>query len=410
MINGNNMYIQTAGMNIRKDNDDWRRAVDTVDAAETTILTEKTITENGTYTAAEDNADGYSKVTVDVSGGGSLSDDVVFYDYDGSVVASYSAADFANLSTMPANPSHDGLTAQGWNWSLAEAKSYVAAYGKLNIGQMYITSDGKTRFYYFIPKDNLTINLEFYLDTGAELNVDWGDGSEYTTWTDEDTSKSHTYQADGEYTVTISAVSGTYSLSHSWETDKTLRKVEIGSGVTSITALNQYAALTAISIPNTVLGISDNAFSNCSALCYITIPSGVDMLCEGSFTSCSALTAISIPNSVNWFDTGALFKCYSLKAVFIPPAVTNLGTGTFSYCYALTSIIIPSNITTIGSTPFQDCHALTSITFEPATPPELDGELGIPTTCIIRVPQGSLSAYTSASNYPDPSLYIYEEY
>jgi hypothetical protein len=69
MINGNNMYIQTAGMNIRKDNDDWRRAVDTVDAAETAILTEKTITENGTYTAAEDNADGYSSVTVDVSGG-----------------------------------------------------------------------------------------------------------------------------------------------------------------------------------------------------------------------------------------------------------------------------------------------------------------------------------------------------
>jgi hypothetical protein len=69
MINGNNMYIQTAGMNIRKDNDDWRRAVDTVDAAETAILTEKTITENGTYTAAEDNADGYSEVTVDVNSG-----------------------------------------------------------------------------------------------------------------------------------------------------------------------------------------------------------------------------------------------------------------------------------------------------------------------------------------------------
>lgn len=71
MINGNNMYIQTAGMNIRKDNDDWRRAVDTVDAAEMAILTEKTITENGTYNAADDDADGYSSVTVDVSGGGS---------------------------------------------------------------------------------------------------------------------------------------------------------------------------------------------------------------------------------------------------------------------------------------------------------------------------------------------------
>lgn len=33
-------------------------------------LIEKTITENNTYNASDDNADGYSKVTVDVAGGG----------------------------------------------------------------------------------------------------------------------------------------------------------------------------------------------------------------------------------------------------------------------------------------------------------------------------------------------------
>lgn len=34
-------------------------------------LIEKSITENGTYSAADDEADGYSQVTVEVSGGGS---------------------------------------------------------------------------------------------------------------------------------------------------------------------------------------------------------------------------------------------------------------------------------------------------------------------------------------------------
>ena len=77
-------------------------------------LIEKTITENGTYDASDDEADGYSSVTINVSGGGGSSgNDVIFYDYDGTVVASYSAADFANLSAMPANPTHEGLTAQG---------------------------------------------------------------------------------------------------------------------------------------------------------------------------------------------------------------------------------------------------------------------------------------------------------
>jgi len=77
---------------------------------------------------------GEEKMYVLNSGGGSSGIDVMFYDYDGSVVTGYSAADFANLTELPANPTHEGLTAQGWNWTLADAKTYVAKYGKLNIG------------------------------------------------------------------------------------------------------------------------------------------------------------------------------------------------------------------------------------------------------------------------------------
>ena len=54
---------------------------------------------------------------------------------------------------MPANPTHTGLTSQGWNWTLANAKTYVSTYGSLNIGQMYVTDDGKTRLYLTITSD-----------------------------------------------------------------------------------------------------------------------------------------------------------------------------------------------------------------------------------------------------------------
>ena len=40
-------------------------------------LVNKTITQNGTYNPADDNADGYSSVTVNVSGGGSLDDNIL---------------------------------------------------------------------------------------------------------------------------------------------------------------------------------------------------------------------------------------------------------------------------------------------------------------------------------------------
>ena len=108
------------------------------------------ITDNGL------NIDIARYATATVQGGSVISlpkKDVNFFDYDGTVIAAYTAAEFANLSVMPNNPSHDGLTAQGWNWSLADAKTYVMTYGALDIGQMYITSDGKTRFYITIPSN-----------------------------------------------------------------------------------------------------------------------------------------------------------------------------------------------------------------------------------------------------------------
>lgn len=56
-------------------------------------------------------------------------------------------------------------------------------------------------------------------------------------------------------------------------------------------------------------------------------------------------------------------------------------------------------------------YSLKEIHFLSATPPTINSsfESYIPTTCKIYVPTGSLSAYTSASNYPSSSKYTYIE-
>ena len=77
----------------------------------------------------------------------SASNKVTFYDYDGTIVTSYTKDEFLALTEMPTNPSHEGLTSQGWNWTLSDAKTYVTKNGTLDIGQMYVTDDGKTRIY-----------------------------------------------------------------------------------------------------------------------------------------------------------------------------------------------------------------------------------------------------------------------
>lgn len=78
--------------------EDFATAIGTIEPD----LTTKQITVNGTYQASDDSADGYSEVTVNVpsGGGGAARGDVNFYDYDGTIVNSYSAAEFAQLSVM----------------------------------------------------------------------------------------------------------------------------------------------------------------------------------------------------------------------------------------------------------------------------------------------------------------------
>lgn len=375
--------------------------------AQTSYPTE--ITENDTYDTTN-----YNSITVNVSGGGISSDgDVRFLDYDGTVVQSYSADDFANLSAMPANPSHEGLTAQGWNWSLADAKTHVAANGKLDIGQMYITSDGKTRLYYVIPKDSLTLDLYLTLDSDTELDVDWGDNSQHTTWTssDGDSSKTHTYANGGRYTVAITVVSGGFSCKSS-DGSYTLKKAELGSGVTSIGARAFYDcySLSSITIPNSATSIGDYAFNDCQSLKSITIPSSVTIFDSQLFYNCCALTSVSIPKGVKYINNDTFEYCVALTSITLPNTVLSIAENAFYGCQALTSITIPNSVTSIGYTTFGSCYALTLITFVPTTPPTITGSLDIPKTCIIRVPQGTLSAYTSASNYPNPSSYIYEEY
>ena len=398
------------------------------------ILVTKDVTTNGTYNASSDHADGYSKVNVNVantytnedegkvvdngtlvaqtamaeevtengtvdttlynsvtvnvpSGGGLPSTDVVFYDYDGSVVATYSAADFAKLSAMPANPTHEGLTAQGWNWSLADAKDYVATYGKLNIGQMYITSDGKTRLYISLPEGRTSPILQLYLNADSELDIDWGDGSTHSTFTTtsaEYKSERHEYSSSGDYVIAVTVVNGGFVLQSSSTTNvssilwngndstsspdvaynNAIKKIEIGNSVTSIgqKAFQKWSSLSSVTIPDSVTSIANYAFYYCYSLSSVTIPDGVTSIGDNAFNNCNSLTSITIPDSVTSIGTYAFYYCSPLSSITIPDGVTSIGEAAFSGCKSLSSVTIPDGVTSIAQYVFTNCNSLSSVT------------------------------------------------
>lgn len=114
------------------------------------------------------------------TGGGSSADPenmVKFYDYDGTLLHSYTVEEAQSLTEMPSLPSHEGLSAQGWNYTLAQMKSNLST-GACNIGCMYTTSDGKTRITLTIQDAKYSnIPLVFQQTVANGVEVDWGDGS-----------------------------------------------------------------------------------------------------------------------------------------------------------------------------------------------------------------------------------------
>ena len=143
--------------------------------------------------------------------------DITFYDYDGTIVTSWTLSELAAKTALPDYPSHDGLTCQGWNWSLADLKT---TNRKINVGAMYITDDGKTRIYIRLEEGRTSPMLG--VCPNGTVTVDWGDGTTPDTLTGASTTTvkwtpNHAYAAQGEYVIkmTVDGTMGHYGDSSS---------------------------------------------------------------------------------------------------------------------------------------------------------------------------------------------------
>jgi len=135
------------------------------------------------------------------------------------------------------------------------------------------------------------------------------------------------------------------------------------------TALIQYPAGKARSpytIPSTVANIADKAFAG-SRVDSVTIPTSVLGIGNGAFSACEFLANIVIPGSVVSIGNEAFSRC-GLTSVTIPSSVTTIGDEGFADCSGLTQITIPDSVTHIGDQPFSGCWRLSSISVDALNP------------------------------------------
>ena len=349
------------------------------------------ISSNGTVDVTN-----YASANVEVSGGGGGGDssekNVYFIDYDGTILHSYTDSEFAQLSNLPSNPSHTGLTAQGWNWTKAQITSQLSAIGAgdIVVGQMYTTNDGKTRIYVDLVDGCTSPYLSYNVEANQSITVtiDWGDGTSPQVLTHTTSSSGmrpftqHNYSSSGNYTISISVTGGNISIYgvtigstlfgpiNGSSSDNArlpyqscIKRIEIGSGVIGLSdyALYKLYALSSITIPNTVTSMGTYSLGHCRSLVSVVIPNSITSIGTYAFASDYSLSLCSIPGTATSIGTYAFNSCSALQRITIPSGVTTIEASTFSTAGSLYSVAIPGTITTINSSAFLGCQALSVI-------------------------------------------------
>jgi len=273
------------------------------------------------------------------SGGGSLPNpdaDVIFFDYDGTITNSYTKAEFLALEAMPDNPSHAGLTAQGWTYTLQEAKTLVTNYDTLEIGQCYTTTDGSTKIHISLYEGRLTPYLGFGINGTA--TVDWGDNSATSTVTGADVDTvihtSHAYANPGNYVISISSETNIKIKSIGSNKSSLLLASDSNSDVRNVAYLS---AIKEINCSNNTI-LDSAAFGDCGSLEKISIPTTITTLSARCFSGCLNLySAASLATTVGEY---AFNLCRNLHQLSLP-LVTSLGASVINTTW-LHRLTLPS--------------------------------------------------------------------
>lgn len=109
-------------------------------------------------------------------------------------------------------------------------------------------------------------------------------------------------------------------------------------------------------------GFSSENYHNTQNIRSISLPNTLLSISDSCFEACIALEEITIPDSVTTIEPSVFYGCTNLKTVRLPENLTSIESYLFTNCTALENINIPDGITTIKEYAFQNCTSLESIT------------------------------------------------
>lgn len=217
-----------------------------------------------------------------------------------------------------------------------------------------------------------------------------------------------TYITNEDDTITITGYTGPGG-------DVTIPSAITGRSVTAIdqNAFYEYASLTGVTVPNTLITIYPQAFLRCTSLTNVNLGNSVMNLGYDAFGGCSNLTSIVIPASTTSVDVHAFWGCTRLAEINVAPlnsvygsldgvlfdksqttlvlypegklvsnyavpnGVTNIGPRAFYGRANLTGVTLPETLTSLGEFAFGWCNNLTRVTLPNSLTNIQDGHASI---------------------------------
>lgn len=357
--------------------------------------------------------------------------DVNFYDYDGTLLYSYTLAEVQEMSELPPLPTQPGLICQGWNWTLEDLQAYAKPY---DVMPYYITEDGAT--WYDIENDiGRDIAVTFrWRPLGGDVSIDFGDGSEI--YTDTSTTAGNTAEITHVYAVGTYRVklTGKYNLGManavsdvSATSSMLLRRVFMGTYPQELQSytFRDCKRLDVCTMTRYTQWTGAQVFYYCVNLRAAVLPSAPVMgesVASSVLSGCASMRVLSASNSLKkWYGAstmrsldricvpdglalagGSFADCDSLTYVNVNNATTALPANAFLRLGSLFHLTIPESVMTIGANAVANCTGLLTLRFLARNPPAVanaNAFSNLPASCVVEVPVGTLAAYQAATNY-----------
>lgn len=158
-----------------------------------------------------------------------------------------------------------------------------------------------------------------------------------------------------------------------------------------------------ITIPNSVEFISDYAFYGCTNLQSVKLSDNVRVIEDYAFNECPSVNDIHWPLYLEKVGYEAFSGCSNLRTVSLPEGVKELGDGAFRGCGGVRVLYLPSTIETIGNSALNfggNSKEPTVVTCTAIAPPPVSESWVYNTNIgLVKVPEGSISSYKSATGW-----------